>query len=312
MYKEGTDSNIDYEVVSILVTKPNFRHLLLICVYKPPKGKVSKLIEFLKGIILRRENETREIWILGDFNTDWLKRDCPDTVLIMSFCKTNGLTQDMDKITRPNKKGGSCIDLIMTNSRFVNRHGIRDDIISDHYTIYCTRKKPCETHDIVQRIVTDYSKFDENQFVQLVRNLDWKEFDDCLDPNIQWSFIRTKILEILLIMCPFKRVCDRKYKPLWITPKIYQMIRKRKRLFKLYRQTGCYDILKKVYVLRNKVNSLVEKAKGDFIKHRLHQNSKNPRKFWQLINSLIKDKVDIDIGNINFKDPATDLIVDNE
>ena len=34
----------------------------------------------------------------------------------------------------------------------------------------------------------------------------------------------------------------------------------------LYRMTGCYDILKQVYELRNTVNSAVDKAKGDFIK----------------------------------------------
>ena len=111
-------------------------------------------------------------------------------------------------------------------------------------------------------------------------------------------------------MCPYKRVSDRKYKPLWITPEIYQQIRKRKRLFRLYRQTGCYDILRHVYILRNKVNSLVDKAKGEFIRRKLNQNSRNPKRFWQSINSLIKDKIEIDIGNIMFKDPDTGLDVD--
>ena len=179
LYEFGSVITVDYETISIVVSKSNFRNLLLICVYKPPKGKVTKLIDFLKTIMSRQENRKREIWILGDFNTDWLKRDAPDTALIMSFCKTYGLSQKMDIVTRPNRKGGSCIDLIVTNSRFVMTSGILDDVISDHYTIYCIRKKARESNEIVYKTVRDYSGFDKDIFIQLLSNLNWHEFDQC-------------------------------------------------------------------------------------------------------------------------------------
>ena len=236
-WKLGTEVTQDYEISTVLISKPKFRNLALVCVYKPPKGKISKLVEFLKTIMSHPDLKKREIWILGDFNVDWLKRDAHDTIALKALCKNYGLTQYMDRITRPNKKGGSCIDLVMTNSNFVKEYGILDDVISDHYTVFCIRKKAREMKEMVSRVVRNYKNYNENVFIQLVRNLDWTEFDNCLDPNKQWLFIREKLTGILSVMCPYKHVNSRKYKPLWITPDIYRSIRERKRMFKLYRQT---------------------------------------------------------------------------
>ena len=83
-------------------------------------------------------------------------------------------------------------------------------------------------------------------------------------------------------MCPHKRVLTQKHKPLWITPEIYHSIRERKRFFSRYKSTGCYDILKQVYVLRNKVNSLVDAAKRDFILRKLNQNTKKNEKVLEI------------------------------
>ena len=118
------------------------------CVYEPPKGKIAKLTEFLKTVITRNDFKEREIWTLGDFNTDWLERDNQDTVKLLSFCKNSGLVQSIDEINRPNMKGGSCIDLIFSNCKFVKRSGILDDVISDHYGIYSIRKKSREAKEM--------------------------------------------------------------------------------------------------------------------------------------------------------------------
>ena len=77
----------------------------------------------------------------GDFNTDMLKRDDPNTVKITSFIKKHSLKQLIDGITRLNRRGVSCIDLIMTDSSFIHESSILNDFISDHYTIYSIRKK---------------------------------------------------------------------------------------------------------------------------------------------------------------------------
>ena len=289
IYEKGTCVSADCEIITVVITKPNLRLLVLICVYKPPKGKVKGAIDFLEEIISQDYIKEKEIWIMGDFNTDWLKRDNPDTVKLMSFCKNSGLTQYIDTITRPNKKGGSCIDLAFTNCKFVEASGVLDDIISDQYSIYCIKKKPRETKEMCWKTVRDYRKFNGQAFVALLNISDWNNYDTSLDPNVQWLFLKNEVLNVLSVMCPYKRVYTRKYPPLWITPEIYRLIRERKLMLKLYKATGCYEILKLVHDLRNQVNSAVDLAKGHFIRKKLKQNTQNPKKFWQSVNSLIKD-----------------------
>ena len=247
VYEPATKITPDFEILTLLVNKPNHRSMSLICLYKPPKGKVKDLIDFLKNVISLPAMRNREFWILGDLNVDWLKRDHQDTVKLMSFCKIHGFRQYIDTITRPNKKGGSCIDMIITNSTFVSESGILDDIISDHYGVYCVRKKIREVKDMTWKTVRDYRNFNEENFVRLLTMIDWNQFDVSLDPNVQWLFMKEEILNILSVMCPYKRVYTRKNPTLWITPEIYRLIREIKRLLALYRSTGCNDILKLVY-----------------------------------------------------------------
>ena len=77
----------DFEIVTVTINKPNHRKLVIICVYKPPKGKIDKLIDFLKSIILTPEYINREIWVAGDFNVDILKRDDANVGFVTGLCK---------------------------------------------------------------------------------------------------------------------------------------------------------------------------------------------------------------------------------
>ena len=118
----------DFEILTLVTTRPNHSYFVTICIYKPPEGKVSSCIQFLNTILSCRDIARKEIWILRDLNTDLLKRNDVNTVAIQSFAKRNGLVQQINCITRPNIRGGSCINLIMTNCVYVSKSGISDDI----------------------------------------------------------------------------------------------------------------------------------------------------------------------------------------
>ena len=309
IYPNGTTTTKDFEILTVLISKPTFRNLAIITVYKPPVGKIEKLIAYLKLLLKDIDTNNREVWIVGDFNIDWLKRNDPDTVKLMQFCKTQGLEQLIKSITRPNKSKGSLIDLMITNSNFVSKAGVLDDMIADHYTIYCVRKKMREKKEMIYKIVRNYSRYNEKTLITLLRASDWDLFNTCISPDEQWNIIEGKITDILSIMCPYKKVLTRKNRPLWINQDIFRTIRERKRLLKLYRITGNNNTFRTLCILRNRVNSMIDKAKAKFIKNKLYLNSKNPKKFWQCINVMIKGNVEVNIGNYTFTDPATDLPV---
>ena len=306
---EGTVITDDFEIISLSVVKPNFKKLFIACIYKPPKGNVEKCLLFLKKLINNFQGKKFEIWILGDFNTDMLKRDDPNTVKTIRFIKKQGLTQIIDAITRPNRRGGSCIDLIMTDSLYNQQCGVLNDFVSDHYTIYCLRKKRKEHHEHTKRIVRDYSAFDKQIFENLLVNSPWYTFDSAIDPDIQWEIILEKINNILAVMCPFKKVNSRKNVIPWLTPEIYKAIREKKALVKKYKITKCPKDLKEMRVVRNRVNSLIDHAKSLYIQNSLYQNVKKPRKFWKIIKNMIDSDDIVDITAFIFKSPLTNLVI---
>ena len=127
-----------------------------------------------------------EKWILGDFNTDF---DNVNVVQTYRFLKQMGLKQVIDQVTRPNRKDGRCIDWIVTDSAFVRESGVLDDFVSDHYTVYCIRKKPKENCIHLTRTVHDYHAFDKNNFEHFLRNSDWTVFYANQNPEIQWEIM---------------------------------------------------------------------------------------------------------------------------
>ena len=58
-------SSKDYEILTVSIVNPNFRQMLIICVYKPPMGKIDNCTKFIKQILDDISFSKREIWILG-------------------------------------------------------------------------------------------------------------------------------------------------------------------------------------------------------------------------------------------------------
>ena len=265
IFADGTTATKDFEILTVFISKPTFRNLAIVTVYKPPSGKIEKLIVYLKSLMKYRDMTKREVWILGDFNIDWLKRDSPDTVKIIQFCKIHGLEQLIKTITRPNKYKGSLIDLMITNSNFVCESGVLDDMIADHYTIYCIRKKMREKKEMIYKTVRNYGKYNKNDLITLLRASDWDMFNNSISPEDQWNIIEDKITDILSVMCPYKKVLTRENRPLWINQEIFRAIRERKRLLKLFRITGNNDTFRSLCTLRNRVHFMIDIAKAKYI-----------------------------------------------
>ena len=308
-YMHFTEKDIDYskitpdfEILTLTITKPNFRNLLVICVYKPPSGKVEKCIEFLKQIVSNPRFAKREIWILGDFNVDILKRDDANVILLQGFVKKAGLCQKINTLTRPNRNGGSCIDLIMTNCLFVKVSGTLDDFVSDHYTIYCIRKKAKENKECVYKTFRNYNRYNQENFEALLRGKNWAFFDSLIDPNHQWDFILKVTTEILSVMCPYQKRAVRKTATPWLTPDIFNQIHDKRNLVKRYKQTGDQVLLREIRILRNNLNAKIDKAKSKYIIENLRRNCKNPKKFWRIINDFIHPDNTSDPSTVNFID----------
>ena len=77
----------DFEMVTITIIKPNNRKMLFVCLYKPPTGKIENCIKFLTEITTDPVFSKYEIWILGDFIIDIMKRDDAKVIILQEFVK---------------------------------------------------------------------------------------------------------------------------------------------------------------------------------------------------------------------------------
>ena len=132
----------DLEIISVDVKKPGLKYMKICCIYRPQRVDHKKCIDKLTELLRRHENYKKEIWFFGDFNVDYLKRDDINQKRFSTLFKNFGMTQLVSNITRPGINSGSCIDWIVSNSRFVCYANTSNIFVSDHYAVECVRKKP--------------------------------------------------------------------------------------------------------------------------------------------------------------------------
>ena len=259
-------TNSDLEIVTINITKPGNKYAKVSSVYRPPRGDHKKCITSLSEILLRKENFKKEIWLLGDFNVDHLNRHDINFKRFQTFFKTYGLTQLINDPTRPGKYNNTCLDWIVTNSRFVSHSSVTNIFISDHFAIECTKKKQREQKRTLYRTLRDYKNYDKNLLINLLkRDLIRNDFMYIDNPNTMWANLYTVIRDILSVMCPLKNYRQSAIITPWITADIYRAMRYRDRLIALYKATSNSHYLTLAKQQRNVVNSMVESAKKLYI-----------------------------------------------
>ena len=161
----------------------------------------------------------------------------------------------------------------------------------------------------MHRTFRDLTNFDVQIFKNLMQNQNWEDFDNSEDVEVLWSLYYKKMYDILTVMCPFKRFKQREVVTPWLTPYIYRTMRERDRIIKLFKLTRFQEYLIQARRLRNIVNSLICKAKCQYIKQQLSQNSRNPKKFWRIIKDMISPNMDM-TANARFIDQTTKEYVD--
>ena len=294
----------DIEIITVSISKPVFRKLLISCVYRPPNSKVDICHDKIKDLICHSERIDSELWVLGDLNIDYLIRDKPDVKKFITTFRSYGLNQLITDITRPFKNSGTCIDWIITSSPFVLNSGVDIHLISDHLPVYCTRKKKREHYKTESVDARDYAKYNVENLRYLLGETNWDAYDASNDPNEMYVILLERLYSILSIMCPLRRFKQRVPSVNWINRDIYKAIRTRKFYVSLFKLTRRNEHLRLSHIWRNKVNSMIDKAKSTYIKSQLDRHTKNPKKFWRLINSFLDNRT-VSLGDITFKDTIT-------
>ena len=137
-------------------------------------------------------------------------------------------------------------------------------------------------------------------------NVDWSLYDESTDPNTIYKFLLDRTYDILSIKCPLRKFKQRTTSANWINKDILKAVRTRKFYVSLFRLTRQADHLRLSHIWRNKVNTMIDRAKATYIKSQLDRNVKNLKKFWRIINNFLGNKT-VTYGDITFKDASTGL-----
>ena len=266
------------------VNHDNAKDMLIGTVYRPPGGNVEMFCNYFKDTMEEiGNNYNREIFILGDFNVNYLNPNDTGTKLLLEFEQLNGLKQLIKKPSR----GLNCIDLLFTNSSDVANSDVLALNISDHDLIFATKKKSCAKRRQVDFIGRLYRNYNRDIFLTRLRHLNWEYYWQLLDPNDCWDYILKGIENEISVMCPLRSHRVRCSNEPWMNNGILEAIYAKDQAWKQAKKSGDMDDINLAKQLRNETEDKIRRAKRDFIEDELDNDLGSSKRFWKKVNLIL-------------------------
>ena len=288
--------------------------LLIAFVYRNGKSQDSWMEDFANMLDAASLHNLNMI-ILGDLNIDLLPKNssCNLVKKWNDYINMYGLKQLIKDPTRVEKLGkivtSSLIDHIYVNCvPIVKRTFISHHSISDHKAIICDLsydmiKRPSKRGNHKYIIYRNFKSFSKPAFLNDLNLTNFEPVLFCADPNKAASLFIQLLTSIVNKHAPLRRKRV-KYEsnPAWLTPEIRSEMKKRDALKKAKR----FDDYKKQ---RNKVLTLVRKAKKMYFEKLVSSNNSKIISIWRAINEFTKKSLscnqtsscpsNIDVDQIN-------------
>ena len=288
------------ESIFVEINNPGKKNIIVGCIYKHPSLDTEQFNDdFLKQLLEKLSSENKDVFLIGDFNTDLINSD---TEPISSFLDT--LTENLyvPHITLPTRitpTSSTLIDNIYSNTINFSL-GISGNLmsaISDHFPQFLILPKEItqlpKKHNHFKR---NTRNFDKVSLIADVINTDWPSVCaiDKNDPNYSFDMFDATIIKIIDKYCPLKKVTKKEYKQQfkpWITIGICNSIKRRDKMLEKFIKEN--NVLKKqeLYAsyksLRNTIVSLIRASKKNHYQKYFSDNSDNIRKTWKGIKSII-------------------------
>ena len=222
------DLYIIYRYISI--RWPIKSYYIIVTLYRPPDGDVSKCIEQLQTLCDSLPNRHLcDIIIGGDFNIDYGKSSNDKTKLLKIFMKTNTLLQIIETTTRP-LYNDAIIDLILTNTNKAQNSGVLD--LSDHSPTFINIKKEKLFFQKTTFRGRSYKNFTEEEFIRLLFERHIEHVCQKTDVKTAWESMKNNIEKVLDILAPIRDFRFGCTKPGWLSNDLMELMKDRNRALK--------------------------------------------------------------------------------
>ena len=210
--------------------------------------------------------------------------------MLNRIMKRFSFSQLINEPTRP-LYGDNIVDLIFSNSRKIESSGLLNWNVSDHVPTFVNIKKKKIVFVKDKFTGRSYRHFDEDAFLNLLRpHLTQAIMNNMNDVNEKWGHFYTSVESELNKICPIREFCFKKDKPPWLTRDLLELIKDKDYLLKKARKSKLDIDKANARQARNLVNSLIKRARSDYVKEQLKANRNDPKKFWEVIKNVFGDK----------------------
>ena len=301
----------DIEMQWISIKQPHSKLILVGNVYRPPQGNIESFMQVLENVFSNIDTTNTEMYLMGDFNIDWMEIQNVTTKGFKSFMKTMGLRQLIKEPTRCTLDHNSCLDLFFTNSDLIYNVGVESLNISDHSLILLSRRRLPKIRTKCSFLGRSYRRYDKTVFQNNILNSDWTKFDDSPTIDDKWKELENIIRNCIDNMCPLKHFRIKQEKEPWITPQLIELIKDKDHILKRAKRSKNPAIWAEAKRFRNNCTRRLRDARADFIRQNLDNNIGNQKKFWKNIQDVLPIKSQRK-GSIKLDDKNTGNPIDEK
>ena len=291
---EQTDDKPEQVVHAILSNNEKSSDIHLHLIYRCPNSS----LDFTESVQRYVENVPDNSILIGDFNypeINWstLSSTQASGKLFLDTVNDKFLSQHVDFPTNltPQPNGSvtaTTIDLVLTDddNLIASVKPVGHLGASHHAMMMVEFLIPTQSNDTIE-LVPDYKNANFQEMREKLGSIDWKTDLEELDAVHSWNKFKGTVSSTVDSCVPKKKRRNNS-KPLWMQRNVMRVIRKKRRLWKRYSTTQDYQSYLAYKKVQNEATSAIRKAKREFEKKLADNAKKNPKAFYQYLNSRCK------------------------
>ena len=198
----------EYETIWNEINNTKDKNLLCCCLYRHPSSDITKFTDHMTSILQKVQKENKTLFIMGDFNINLYNYSShTETNDFINLMVSNYLLPHILHPTRVTDHSATIIDNIFSNNCELDTlSGNLLSQISDHFPQFLIIKNVMVDYRNCSLFQYDYSKFNEQSFINDFKELLWEDINDVnLNLNDKFDNFHKKVHTTVIQHAPLKK-----------------------------------------------------------------------------------------------------------